>query len=182
MKVVSDAGPLMALAKIGGLDALFKFKLFSKIWTPPAVYEELITAGLHLGAPDASLLESYYRSERIEVRSPGLPLSQEKGLLGAGEEQSIRLAIEERADWLLVDDSDARRAASTSLKTAGLDTRVTGTLGVIVAACQKRKISRQSALRLVDSLSARPDIWISVDLCRRVRETLREESAEPERA
>ena len=47
MKVVSDAGPLMALAKIGGLDALFK--LFSKIWTPPAVYEELITAGLHLG-------------------------------------------------------------------------------------------------------------------------------------
>jgi predicted nucleic acid-binding protein len=173
VKVVSDAGPLMALAKVGGLDPLFH--LFPNIWTPPAVYEELVTAGLRLGAPDAALLESHYHSEQIQVRSPVLILSGVEGLLGAGEEQSIRLAIEERADWLLVDDSDARRTASASLKTAGLETKVTGTLGIIVAACQKRRISRQTALGLVDSLSARPDIWISVDLCRRVREILREE-------
>jgi hypothetical protein len=49
----------MALAKVGGLDALFR--LFPKILTPPAVYEELITAGQRLGAPDAALLRACYR-------------------------------------------------------------------------------------------------------------------------
>ncbi len=179
MKVVADAGPLMAFAKIGGLDALFR--LFPKICTPPAVYEELVTAGLRLGAPDAGLLEGFYRSGQIEVRS--LSLSRPQGeLLGAGEAESIRLTIEQRADWLLVDDSEARLAASAQLKTAELDTRVTGTLGVILLAWRRRKIPRQIALDLVDSLSARPDIWISAHLCRQVREILQKESAGPERA
>jgi uncharacterized protein len=174
--VVSDAGPLMALAKVGGLDALFW--LFPKIWTPPAVFEELVTAGLRLGAPDALLLERYYLSEQIEVRPPRTVLSDGEEPFGAGEAQSLRLAIEEHADWLLVDDFDARRMASNRLKAAGLDTKVTGTLGVIVAACQKRKISPQTALGLVDALSARPDIWISADLCRRVREIIHQEPDE----
>jgi len=58
----------MALAKVGGLDALFQ--LFPKVLTPPAVHEELVTAGLRLGAPDALLLEGHYRSAQIEIRSP----------------------------------------------------------------------------------------------------------------
>jgi predicted nucleic acid-binding protein len=177
VKVVSDAGPLMALAKVGRLDVLLQ--LFPKVWTPAAVYEELVTAGLRLGAPDAPLLESYYRSAQIEVRSPGPLTSEEAGLLGAGEAQSIRLAIEERADWLLVDDFDARQTASIRLQAAGLPTRVIGTLGVIVTAYQKREITRQTALEVVDALSARPDIWISAGLCRRVRETLHGEPNEP---
>jgi predicted nucleic acid-binding protein len=73
---------------------------------------------------------------------------------------------------MLVDDFDARQIASVRLQEVGLDARVTGTLGIILAACQKKKISRQRALDLVEALSARPDIWISADLCRRVRETL----------
>ncbi len=68
MTVVSDAGPLMALAKIGGLDILFR--LFSQILTPPAVYDELVTAGLRLGAPDAELLESRYQAQELVVISP----------------------------------------------------------------------------------------------------------------
>jgi uncharacterized protein len=177
VKVVSDAGPLMALAKVGGLDALFQ--LFPKILTPPAVYEELVTSGLRLGAPDARLLEDRYRIAQIEVRSPPPPISEQEEFLGAGEEQCIRLAIEERAELLLVDDSDARRSALTRLKTAGLDTKVTGTLGIIVAAYQAKKISRQDALGLVEGIQARLDIWISAHLCRRVREILQEEPNDP---
>ena len=41
MIIVADAGPLMALAKVNGLDVLFH--LFPKILTPPAVYFEVAT-------------------------------------------------------------------------------------------------------------------------------------------
>jgi len=167
----------MALAKVGGLDALFQ--LFPKVLTPPAVHEELVTAGLRLGAPDALLLEGHYRSAQIEIRSPSPMTFRQEELLGNGEEQSIRLAIGERAGWLLVDDFDARRIASARLQEVGLDARVTGTLGIILAACQKKRISRQRALDLVEALSARPDIWISDDLCRRVCEILHAEPNEP---
>ncbi len=44
MKVVADAGPLMAFAKIGKLGTLLH--IFPKIWTPRAVYAEAVTAGL----------------------------------------------------------------------------------------------------------------------------------------
>jgi hypothetical protein len=49
----------MALAKVGGLDTLFR--LFPKILTPPTVYQEVVTEGLRVGAPDAAILDLRYR-------------------------------------------------------------------------------------------------------------------------
>lgn len=92
MTVVSDAGPLMALAKIGALDVLFR--LFPKILTPPAVHLELITEGLRLGAPDAALLQARYESGELAVMSPRDASLPAPAPLGPGEEQSILLAIE----------------------------------------------------------------------------------------
>ncbi|HEV8580089.1 MAG TPA: hypothetical protein VGX68_13535 [Thermoanaerobaculia bacterium] len=102
----------MAFAKIGGLDTLFR--LFPKILTPPAVYHELITEGLRLGAPDAALLDARYRSGDLSIVSPASASLPKPALLGRGEEQSILLAIEKEAMWLLVDDLSARRAAQAS--------------------------------------------------------------------
>jgi predicted nucleic acid-binding protein len=42
VKVVADAGPLMALAKVDALAVLFR--LYPKVLTPPAVYEETVVA------------------------------------------------------------------------------------------------------------------------------------------
>ncbi len=99
MIVVSDAGPLMALAKTAGLDALFS--LFPSIITPSAVYGEVVTAGLRLSALDAMLLRECYQSGKLTVQSPqgaSLPLPS---FLGRGEEESILLAIERHAAWFL---------------------------------------------------------------------------------
>jgi len=41
-----------------------------------------------------------------------------------------------------------------------------------VSACQEGHLSKQEAIRLVEALSQRADIWISTALCRRVIETL----------
>ena len=42
MTAVVDAGPLMAFAKIDGLEVLFKS--FSRVLTAPAVFDEVVTA------------------------------------------------------------------------------------------------------------------------------------------
>lgn len=156
----------MALAKIGALDPLFR--LFPRILTPPAVHHELITEGLRLGAPDAALLQDRYGSGELEIVAPPEARFSAPFRLGPGEEQSILLAAEVEAAWLLIDDLDARRAATASLAAAGLKTRLKGTLGVILAAREGGHLAKEEAAHLVESLRQRPDIWISTDLCTRV--------------
>lgn len=162
MTVVSDSGPLMALAKIGELEILFR--LFPKIQTPRAVHEELITAGLRLGAPDVALLQERYRSgELVVALPPDTPLLI-PALLGPGEEESIRLAIELKADWLLVDDLEARQAAIANIQASGSPTRVKGTLGIVVAAHSAGQLSFSEAVGAIEGLRLREDIWISSTL------------------
>jgi predicted nucleic acid-binding protein len=55
--------------------------------------------------------------------------------LDRGEAEAIALAVELPADWILLDETDGRSAASR----AGL--RVTGILGVLLRAKQRGEIS-----------------------------------------
>jgi predicted nucleic acid-binding protein len=151
----------MALAKIGALDVLFR--LFPKILTPPAVHHELITEGLRLAAPDAAFLQDRYESGELAVVSPR-DAPPPAPALGPGEAQSILLAIEKEATWLLIDDLDARRAALNSFATAGSKAQIKGTLGVILAA-GGGALTKEEAIQLVEALRNRPDIWISSNLC-----------------
>lgn len=164
----------MALAKVDGLVPLFR--LFPKILTSPAVYEETVIAGQRLGAPDAALLESQYAERAIEIIAPELSSLPVPLRLGRGEEESILLAIEQRADWLLIDDLDARRGALANFQVAGVTTQVKGTLGIIVSAYQEGYLSQSESVGLINALSQRLDIWVSEDLCRRVIEILNRSS------
>lgn len=171
MIVVADAGPLMAFGKTDGLGALFR--LFPSILTPPAVYEEVVTAGLRLGAPDAVLLRDCYESGKLEVQKPAFTSLPRPSPLGLGEEESILLAIEHRATWLLIDDLDARRVAAANFEAAGVDTQVKGTLGIIMSSVEIGSLSREGAIEIITAVSRRPDIWISPSLCTRLLEQLR---------
>ncbi len=73
MTVVADAGPLIALAKIGGLETLFD--LYPQIITPEAVYQEAVREGRRAGAPDAALLQAAYDDGalRLEALQGSLP-------------------------------------------------------------------------------------------------------------
>lgn len=172
MIVIADAGPLIALAKIGGLEPLHQ--LYAPILITPAVYDEAITAGLALGADDASLLNAEHKRAMFEVRVPALMTLPVPALLGLGEAESIRLAIELRADWLLIDDFDARRAAGDNFASAGVSTLIQGALGIIVSAYQAGHLTREKAVEQIEALKARPDIWISAELCDRVIDSLKQ--------
>lgn len=123
MIVVSDATPLIALAKIGQLSLLQQ--LFGGILIPQMVYDEVVTnAALRAGAAEIS------QAEWISVRSPEDQdrVAYLRTDLDAGEAEALVLANELKADWILLDEAKARLAAEF------LGLHFIGTIGLLLLA------------------------------------------------
>jgi hypothetical protein len=129
--VVSNSSPLIALSRIQRLDLLPA--IFESILIPPAVAREI--------APSIPVLPTWLQIQPPSVLPPA-PLLRRR--LGAGEREALALAIELKADWIILDDLPARRSAQA----AGLN--VIGTLGTLVAA--KRAGLLQSIRPELDAL------------------------------
>ncbi|MDJ0582394.1 DUF3368 domain-containing protein [Crocosphaera sp.] len=140
MIVVSNTSPITSLAAIGQLDLLRQ--LYGKIIIPEAVYRELT----EVNYPVPGTIE-VQTCDWIEIKSLG-DRNQLLGLfsqpLDEGESWAIVLTLELSADLLLIDERRGRSEANR------LGLRITGLLGVLVEAKQKKLIS---ALKpLLDSL------------------------------
>ncbi|MCG8455619.1 MAG: hypothetical protein MI919_05005 [Holophagales bacterium] len=177
MTAVADAGPLIALAKIDGLQILPK--LYPRVLTPEAVFEEAVVAGRQLGAPDVVLLEEHYRQGFLVQREPEHAPAEllraeisDLAQLGRGEIASIALALDLNADWLLIDDRAARVVAEQIFEAKNCPSRAKGTLGVLVTAYSIGASSLTDTLAWIDRIESRPDIWISSHLCRQAAEAL----------
>jgi predicted nucleic acid-binding protein len=140
--VVSNSSPLIALARIQRLDLLPA--IFESILIPPAVAREI--------APSIPVLPTWLRIQAPSVLPP-VPLLRRR--LGAGEREALALAIELRADWIILDDLAARHAAEAT----GLN--VIGTLGTLVTA--KRAGLLQSIRPELDAL-VRTSFFLSPQL------------------
>jgi len=106
--IVSNAGPLIALAKIERFGLLRE--LFGKLYIPQAVYDEVVVIGT--GRAGANETEQAV-SDWIEVQEVK-DLVMVKSLLtklGKGESEAIALALEAKADLVLLDDYKARATA-----------------------------------------------------------------------
>jgi hypothetical protein len=123
MKVVSNTTPIISLASIGRLDILRM--LFGEIIIPQAVYQEI----------KAKPSYAYWEIEAsyIKVQSIQGQLLQNKLLisLDLGETETIILAQEIRADFVLIDENLAYKVAQQ----AGLN--VVRTLSILLRAKQK---------------------------------------------
>ena len=121
--VVSDSGPLIALAAIGRLDLLRA--LFGQIVIPQAFYEEVVIRGQ--GDPGSVEVRA---AAWIEVRQTKdhLAVNLLREVLDAGESEAIVLAQELSARYVLLDDALARR------KTRFIGLPLTGTLGLVLMA------------------------------------------------
>ncbi len=121
--VVSNSGPLIALATIGRLALLQS--LFEQTAIPEAVYDEVVIKGQ--GEPgskevaEAGWIHTVSVQDRLAVN-----LLQES--LDAGESEAIVLGQELSARYVLLDDALARRKADL----IGLP--VAGTLAVLLMA------------------------------------------------
>lgn len=76
-----------------------------------------------------------------------------------GEAQVILLALQESADWVLIDNAHARKAA----RVVGLPLK--GTIGLLLQGVRKRHLSLQEFELLIHTIKGSPNLWISDSLC-----------------
>lgn len=137
MKIVSDTGPIIGLAKIGKLDLL---KVFSEeILIPSFVNKELFGK---IG-PESEHIERALNHFIHVTDVAALDSETEKIIadLDEGEKQAIGLASKMRGSvLLLLDDHAGRRAA------AKLNIRTTGLVGVLLLAKEKGYVDKVGPL------------------------------------
>jgi predicted nucleic acid-binding protein len=111
MLVASNTSPICNLAIVGRLQLLRS--QFSELWIPSAVRRELEA----LGRADAqqaiqqSFQEGWIHTKTLASDSVARLL---QASLDPGEAEAIALALEMRADLILLDERDARAAAENA--------------------------------------------------------------------
>jgi uncharacterized protein len=109
VKVVSNASPLITLARLGHLDLLRK--LYDAVYISTEVYNEVVVAGA--GMPGAAAVST---ADWIHVtpvtNADDLAKTTAKIGLGAGEVSAVFLAKELHAEITLMDEWKGRRLAS----------------------------------------------------------------------
>ena len=151
MIVVSNTSPIIALAGIRQLDLLRA--VHGEILVPDAVFDEITVAGAgQPGAREVAAAEWIKRRPALDA-----PLVNALSLeLDAGEAQAIALAVEVRADLILLDERRGRRAAQR------LGLTIAGTLGVLIAAKDRGVLAHVRPM--LDALRADAGFWIGDDL------------------
>jgi uncharacterized protein len=152
MKIVSDTGPIIGLAKIGNISLLEKFA--NEILIPPMVYKEL----LGKVGPESEEIDNALKSF---IKTTELPQIEKKldnviSTLDEGEKQAIALAYSYLDDILLLMDDRAGREAAYKLRIP-----VTGLLGLLVRLKEKGFI--QDIGSLIEGLRQN-GYWISDDI------------------
>jgi predicted nucleic acid-binding protein len=150
MTVVSNTGPLVALAKVDKLSLLEQ--LFGRVHIPPAVHRELLAKrGSELPRLDDALAR-FIEVTQVPRIAPAVKIATLR--LGPGEQQAIALAYELKA--LLVIDDRLGRAAARRL---GLV--ITGLAGVLVRAKETELIT---AVRPLLNEIRQHGYWLSDEL------------------
>ena len=127
MIVVSDTSALWTLAAVGRAELLRD--LFGRVLVPPAVATEFVQprgrrgGKVRLALPDFIEVVPVADQRRVRELAEGLD---------HGESEAIALALELKADWLLLDEREARLVAQR----CGLP--FTGAVGVLLRAKQRR--------------------------------------------
>lgn len=160
IRVVADAGPLLALAKLNLLHLLDA--LFERVELTTSVYDEIVVSGMRRGYVDAQVLREYfYLKGWAPTAVEADRADHESWRLDQGETDSIILARTEGVE-LLMDEERGRVIA----RREGVHVR--GTLGILVQAYRQNLITSDQLRLYVNQLAERKDIWISPVLCREV--------------
>lgn len=155
MKVVANASTLIGLSSIGRL-ALLHERFPDGVLIPPAVWKEVVEQGEERPGAREVARANWITVRDVTAREIVQLLEME---LEDGEAEAIALAHEVRAEVVLLDERDARRAAKQ------LGVRALGTVGILIWARRMGKLaSLQEAL---DALQNQAKFRISQSLYER---------------
>ncbi len=162
MIVVSNASPLVALIDINQ-SALLP-QLYGQVLVPEAVWQEVFERGGDY-PQRKEIAQASWLERRVVVDTLTARALQEN--LDMGEAEAITLAVEVKADLLLMDERLGRRTAQH------MGLKVTGVIGVLIEAKHKQLIS--SIKPLLDALRDQAGFRVGDELYRRVLKDEEEE-------
>ena len=162
-KAVLDSSVIIALSKLKRLEHLTH--LFGEIMIPSAVYEEVCIRGRGLPG-DKELREAVEKGvitiKNVRNRPLVVEFCRE---LSVGEAEAIALALEEGANFIILDDKLARKRA------AELGLNVMGTLRVLRMFYDKGLMDKQVLVSEIRKLREH-GFWVSDDVIKRILEEL----------
>jgi predicted nucleic acid-binding protein len=162
MIIVSNTSPLSSLAKINRLILLQQ--IYNQLMIPEAVYDELmdIRAGnqVNTAIKNASWI-TVRKVTDLEL------VNKLKGNLDQGEAEAITLAVELKADLLLIDERLGRREA------VRLNLPITGVLGILLIAKKRRLI--ESVREVIDDLMTQTTFRVGNQLYQDILQEVNEE-------
>ncbi len=161
MLVISDTSPIINLATIGHLHLLPE--LFSEIVIPTAVFNEVAGPGNH--EPGSKEIKEASWVKVLSVSTQPL-LPQLLHDLDRGEAEAIVLALDIKADYVLMDEILGRKIAQS------YNLQPLGVLGILVMAKQKGLIIHVSPL--MDRLRSEANFFIDRVLYQRIKELSKE--------
>ena len=132
MIVVSNTSPITSLAAISQLNLLQQ--LYGNVIIPEAVDREL--TGSSTPVPGTIEVQTFNWIQTRVVSDRTLVTRLQQQQLDEGESEAIALAIELKAELLLIDERRGRTEANN------LGIRITGVLGVLVEAKRRGLISQ----------------------------------------
>jgi predicted nucleic acid-binding protein len=149
-KVVCNSSPLIHLTRIGELEILRE--IFKEVLIPEAVYREVVIEGRD--REDVGKIKTATWIHIAGIKNIELKKALNTSL-DEGESEAIVLALQKKADIILLDDYDAREFA----RIYGL--KITGTIGVLMKAKCMGRISSLS--EILENLKE-TGFWINEDL------------------
>lgn len=151
MIVISNSGPIIALAKVGLLHLLKHY--FNEVHLSKATYHELAERGSGRTGAEEIKRHNWIKTKEIKDEMAAQILALE---LDRGEAETIVLAHELKANLTLLDETIARKIANL------LGLRVKGTLGILVLAKKDNLIKELKPI--LEELRTK-GVWLSDEVC-----------------
>lgn len=164
MIIVSDTSPINNLAAINQLSLLQQ--LYGNVVIPEAVYRELTDPDFPVAGATEVQTFDWIQTRQVSDRTIVKALRNE---LDLGEAEAIALALEIKADRVLIDERRGRIVADR------LKLQYTGVLGVLIEAKGQGLIL--AVKPLLDDLRNQAGFWIAEPLYQRVLQFVDEDNA-----
>lgn len=152
ISAVSNTGPIIHLSEISLLNA---FHIFSAMSIPEAVAKELNKNKIKVHKKIKILNLRPEWKDRVNVL-----MGQHN--LDLGESEAIALALQEKSDYFLTDDLDARSVA------LNYSIKVHGTIGIILRAFKEKIIDKKTAINKINELYTGSSLFITINLIKQV--------------
>lgn len=165
MIIISDTSPITNLAAIGQLDLLRR--LYNVVIIPVAVHNEMVGIGKIVPGTEEVQTLSWIQTQAVAHMQQVVMLQSSRENIDLGEAEAIALALEIKADLLLMDERRGRAFAQE------LGLNVVGLLGILLQAKNQNLIA--AVKPLIDRLIQEADFRVSPQLYRSILQIADEE-------